>query len=181
MAGVFQAFQGKVSRTFLLSFSRRRLPALSLCLALVFGLAAGSVSVTPVLAQELKLPVETLTATASGQDHVFQVEVADTDEERALGLMYREEMPEDHGMLFVFPEAGDRYFWMKNTPLPLDIIFASETGKVVHVAANTTPFSERIIPSRGAAKYVLELNAGMAERLGIGPGSKLASASIAAP
>ncbi|MBD8889961.1 DUF192 domain-containing protein [Roseibium litorale] len=180
MAVVFQAPGRKEVR----SFSRRVLPVLSLCLALSLGVIcglAGPASRSAAHAQDLKLPVETLTVTASGKDHVFEVEVADTDEERALGLMYREEMPEDHGMLFVFPEAGDRYFWMKNTPLPLDIIFASETGKVVHVAANTTPFSERIIPSNGNAKYVLELNAGMAKRLGIGPGSKLASSSITAP
>lgn len=129
-------------------------------------------------AQEAVLPVETLTALAGGKEHVFQVEIADTDEERALGLMFRETMAADHGMLFIFPEAGERYFWMKNTPLPLDIIFASENGEVVHVAANTTPFSERIIPSNGAAKYVLELNAGTAKRIGLKPGSTLMSASI---
>ncbi|WP_417689693.1 DUF192 domain-containing protein [Roseibium sp.] len=143
-----------------------------LAACMVFG--AGS-----TLAQEpIPLPVETLEIVTVETTHTFEVEVASTDAQRARGLMYREEMAEDRGMLFVFDAEGERYFWMKDTPLSLDIIFAAEDGLIVRIADRTTPFSEKIIPSRGDARYVLEVVGGTAERLGFAAGDRLVSPTI---
>lgn len=101
----------------------------------------------------------------------FQVEVADDPVEQARGLMHRTELAEDAGMIFVFPKARPARFWMKNTPLPLDILFIGEDGRVVNIAERTTPFSERSIPSEGPVLAVLEINGGLSDELGIGPGT----------
>ena len=106
----------------------------------------------------------------------FTVEVARTQEKQALGLMFRDSMPKDHGMLFVFPAEGMRSFWMKNTRIPLDIFYFDEQLKLVSVAENAQPCRTRHCapyPSEGPAKYVLELNAGLAADLGVQPGDVL--------
>ncbi|MEJ8474493.1 DUF192 domain-containing protein [Roseibium algae] len=126
------------------------------------------------------LPMEDLSIVSVEATHEFKVEVASTDRQRAQGLMLRETMAGDHGMLFVFDAEGDRYFWMKDTPLSLDIIFADADGVIVRIAERTTPFSQKIIPSREAAMFVLELNAGQSEKLGISAGDRLVSPSISA-
>ncbi|TFH23732.1 MAG: DUF192 domain-containing protein [Myxococcales bacterium] len=102
-----------------------------------------------------------------------EVELALTREDQARGLMYRESMPENHGMLFVFADNQDRSFWMKNTPLPLDIIYIGEDARIVSIAQNTTPYSTRAIPSRAPARYVLEVNGGFCRRRGIKVGSEV--------
>jgi uncharacterized membrane protein (UPF0127 family) len=101
------------------------------------------------------------------------VELALTREQLGRGLMWRDDLASDAGMLFVFGDDVARSFWMKNTPLPLDIIFIDAEGKVVNVAENTTPFSTAPIRSAGPARYVLEVNAGFARRHGIVAGSKV--------
>jgi len=106
----------------------------------------------------------------------FTVELATTPKEQALGLMFRESMAEDHGMLFLFPSAITRRFWMKNTRIPLDIFYFDENLKLVSVAENTPPCRVEKCPSyssAGPAKYVLELNAGKAGELGVQPGDEL--------
>lgn len=106
----------------------------------------------------------------------FTVEVAETREKQALGLMFRDSMPADHGMVFVFPAEGMRSFWMKNTKIPLDIFYFDEDLKLVSVSEDTPPCrSSRCTgyPSAGPAKYVLELNAGKAAELGVQPGDEL--------
>ncbi|MBO0344635.1 DUF192 domain-containing protein [Roseibium sp. CAU 1637] len=113
--------------------------------------------------------------------HAFQVEVARTDSERARGLMHREDMAVDQGMLFIFEAAGQRYFWMKDTPLSLDIIFVDEDGEIIRIADHTVPFSENIVPSNGDALYVLELLAGTSEELGITEGDRLVSEAMNVP
>ncbi|WP_346896197.1 DUF192 domain-containing protein [uncultured Roseibium sp.] len=133
------------------------------------GLAAG---------EEVPLPTETLTIATEKGPQQFTVEVAATDAQKAKGLMYRERMALNEGMLFLFQAAGDRYFWMKNTPLSLDIIFIGDNGRIVHIAEGTTPFSEETISSRGPARYVLEVLAGTSRRLGIKPGDQVRSSSI---
>ena len=136
---------------FALLISRARvLRSAVFCLVVTLG--------SQVLAQTpepFDLPIEKLTIVADGEKHVFTVEVAANDIERGRGLMYRTEMAEDAGMLFVFDGEGDPYFWMKDTPLSLDIIFLSADGTIVRVAENTEPFSEKIIPSGAPSKYVL--------------------------
>jgi uncharacterized membrane protein (UPF0127 family) len=117
-------------------------------------------------------PGELVVETVAGR-HRFTIELADTPGARSRGLMFRESMPADHGMLFDFQTEQPVAFWMKNTPLPLDMVFIDGTGTVVQVAADTTPHSEASIPSRRPVRAVLELNAGTAARLGIGPGAKV--------
>jgi uncharacterized membrane protein (UPF0127 family) len=122
------------------------------------------------------------TACASGETSVelggrtFSVEIADTQEEHALGLMFRDSMPADEGMIFIFPDEAMRRFWMKNTRIPLDIMYFDKDLKMVSVSANTPPCRVSrcpSYPSAAPAKYVLELNAGVAAELGVGPGDRL--------
>ncbi len=103
----------------------------------------------------------------------FNVEIADEPDERARGLMHRQSMDRDAGMLFVYEQPQYASFWMKNTPLPLDILFADETGFIITIARETTPFSTRDIPSGGVILGVLEINAGLADELGVAEGDRL--------
>ena len=106
----------------------------------------------------------------------FTVELAESQQKQALGLMYRDSLPDDHGMLFIFPAESLRSFWMKNTRIPLDIMYFDEDLKLVSVAENAQPCRTRRCPpypSAGPAKYVLELNAGKAAELGVRPGDEL--------
>ncbi len=148
---------------------------------LLAGLSLSSWN-SPGLADEvLTLPTEELTVESKRGPQAFVVEVATTDAQRAKGLIYRERMALNAGMLFVFEASGERYFWMKDTPLSLDIIFIDEAGRIVRIAEGTTPFSEKLVPSRGNAKYVLELNAGTARRLGMVAGDVVRAPSIPRP
>lgn len=135
---------------------------------------------TSVSAQDLTLPQEPLEIITESGTHRFEVEVASTDAQRARGLMERTGLADDYGMLFVFENEGERYFWMKDTPESLDIIFVSGNGMIVRIAERTEPFSEKIIPSRGDARFVLEVKAGTSERLGFGPGDRIMSPTMAA-
>ena len=101
-----------------------------------------------------------------------RVEIVATPEKRSFGLMYRKNLPEAHGMLFLFPREQPLSFWMKNTPLPLDIIFINSAHTIVNIAANTKPFSEEPLPSSLPAQFVLEVNAGFCQRYGIEVGSQ---------
>jgi uncharacterized protein len=101
------------------------------------------------------------------------IEIADNEAETTQGLMYRRTMPDSCGMVFIFADSQPRNFWMKNTYLPLDILFLDESKKVVTIQANRTPFSEEQIPSFKDAKYVLEVNAGYCKRKGIEKGDVL--------
>lgn len=103
----------------------------------------------------------------------LKVEVADTNDKRILGLMYRKSLEPNKGMFFVFNEEGPRSFWMKNTFLSLDILFINAQREVVFIVPNTIPFSEESIPSPIPAQYVLELNAGMTAQKGIKVGDRI--------
>jgi hypothetical protein len=103
----------------------------------------------------------------------FTIEVARTEETRARGLMFRETLAADHGMLFIFDPPRDVAFWMRNTPLPLDIIYIDLAGAVVRITENTVPFSETPLPSGATVAAVLEINAGLSRRLGIAPGAQM--------
>ncbi len=94
----------------------------------------------------------------------IEIEIVSTEISRMRGLMFRKEMQENRGMLFIFPSEDERSFWMKNTIIPLDIIFTDNGGKIVYIARNTTPFSEEMIPCPDPAIFVVEVNAGFAER-----------------
>ena len=110
----------------------------------------------------------------------FSVEVADTPSERSLGLMHRESMPRSAGMLFVYERPQPVSFWMRNTLIPLDMIFMDETGTVQHVHENAIPLDETGIRGGDAIQYVLEINGGLAGRLGIEEGSVLRHPAIGA-
>jgi uncharacterized membrane protein (UPF0127 family) len=111
-------------------------------------------------------------ATSTGR-HAFQVEIANNDATREHGLMDRRYMAADHGMLFEFDREASVSFWMKNTYIPLDMIFIAPSGAVTHIAANAEPLSERVIPSGGPCIAVLELNGGMAASIGLKVGDKV--------
>lgn len=110
--------------------------------------------------------------TASGP-HVYQVEMARTDAEREKGLMFRRSMAPDHGMLFDFPGNQPVAFWMKDTYIPLDMIFIGRDGHVVSVARDAKPMDETIIPSNAPTTGVLELNAGAAKAIDLEVGDEV--------
>jgi len=110
--------------------------------------------------------------TASGPES-FQVEIAKDEATRARGLMYRRFMRDDRGMLFEFPVDEPVSFWMKNTYIPLDMIFIAPDGTIVRVAADAQPLSETIIPSGAPCVGVLEINGGLAAKLGVKAGDKV--------
>lgn len=103
----------------------------------------------------------------------FRVELAETGEEQAKGLMFRESMGANEGMLFTSEPPREVAFWMKNTVMPLDIIFIDTHGRILNIAANTVPFSLNPIPSEGPVTAVLELVAGRAAQLGLAPGNEV--------
>lgn len=141
----------------------------AVAVALVLGLAALAVpAAMPDIALAADAAADTVLVvrTASGAETRFEVEVVDTDETRSKGLMFRKSMADDHGMLFDFRREEPVYFWMKNTYLPLDMIFVRADGTIRSIAPDATPLSEATISSRGAVRFVLEVNAGTAKRLG---------------
>jgi uncharacterized protein len=104
--------------------------------------------------------------TAHGPKH-FEVELATTPEQEEQGLMYRQRLAPDAGMLFDFNDTAPRAFWMKNTLIPLDMLFIASDGRIVDIHERAVPLSEDVIPSRVPARAVLELNGGTVSRLGI--------------
>ena len=112
-------------------------------------------------------------ATKSGVQ-VFSVEMATTEEEKTQGLMYRKELADGKGMLFDFSPEQQISMWMKNTYIPLDMIFIRADGRILRIAENTEPHSTKIISSGGLARGVLEVIAGTAQKYGIQPGDRVA-------
>jgi uncharacterized membrane protein (UPF0127 family) len=117
--------------------------------------------------------LQTLEIASKTGVHAFQVEMAITPEEKEHGLMFRRELPEGHGMLFDFMVDQPVAFWMKNTYLPLDMIFIRGDGRILRIAENTEPMSERNIPSGGPVRAVLEVIAGTAKKFGIAAGDRV--------
>jgi uncharacterized membrane protein (UPF0127 family) len=119
------------------------------------------------------LDVVPLTISQNGKSHAFRVEMARTMEQQEKGLMFRTAMAPDEGMLFPSDTAELRSFWMKNTVIPLDIVFIGPDHLISNIAANAVPYSLEPINSEGAAIAVLELNGGRAAQLGIVPGARV--------
>jgi uncharacterized membrane protein (UPF0127 family) len=117
--------------------------------------------------------LEKLQLVTAGGAHEFQVEIARDEASREHGLMNRRYMAADHGMLFEFSRTEPQAFWMKNTYIPLDMIFISATGEVTNIAATAEPLSERVIPSGPACAAVLEVNGGVAAAIGLRVGDKV--------
>lgn len=106
----------------------------------------------------------------------FNVEIAADQKSQELGLMYRTQLAPDAGMLFDFHTSQPETFWMKNTPLSLDMIFIKADGTISTIAANTIPYSEDLVPSSEPVRAVLEINGGRSYALGIMPGEKVHAA-----
>ncbi|HTN72088.1 MAG TPA: DUF192 domain-containing protein, partial [Methylomirabilota bacterium] len=112
-------------------------------------------------------------STKAGRELSFQVEIADTPAKRELGLQYRRELAADHGMIFLFPKESEQTFWMKNTPIPLDMIFINGQRKIVGIVEQATPFSLDSRSVNGASQYVLEINGGLSQRYGFNAGDSV--------
>lgn len=144
--------------------------------ALVAGGPAGAVprqKPTACKGQAEIRPLETLQTRTDKGVQSFQVEIADTPREREYGLMCRRALAPDRGMLFIFPSSGPQAFWMRNTLIPLDIIYIGADGRVVSISRNARPLDETPLPSAGDARAVLELAAGRAAQIGLLPGDRL--------
>ena len=111
----------------------------------------------------------TLTFYQPGGDTLktIAIEIADTNAERQRGLMRRRSMGYNRGMLFIFEEVDDSGMWMKNTPLPLDIVFVAPDSQIINIVRRTTPFSEKNIDPAAPKKFVVEVRAGFASRYGL--------------
>jgi uncharacterized membrane protein (UPF0127 family) len=133
------------------------------------GTAEGA-GASPVLHPVSGLPVVDLTVVHAGKRHTFRVEVARTGPEQERGLMFRTAMGADEGMIFPLDSPRRASFWMKNTVIPLDLVFVGTDGRILNIAARAIPYDETPLYSNGLVKAVLELNGGRAGELGIGPG-----------
>jgi uncharacterized membrane protein (UPF0127 family) len=131
---------------------------------------ASSIAVSSASSAEL----QNLEIVSKSGVHVFSVELAVTDEERARGLMFRRELADGRGMLFDFKTDGPVSMWMKDTYIPLDMIFIRADGRIARIAENTEPLSTRIVSSGGVVRAVLEVAGGTAKKLGIAPGDRVA-------
>ena len=148
-------------------------------LALMAGLPGAPMALAPVAAarpavhQASGLVVVPLKIRHGRKTFRFSVEVASTPQEQSRGLMFRKAMAPGEGMIFPMEPPRFASFWMRNTVLPLDIVFIGIDGRIMSIAPNARPFSEEQIMSGGLTKAVLELNAGRARALGIAPGDKV--------
>ncbi len=131
--------------------------------------------------QAMRLPVDpvALVAVTATGEHDFQIEIADDSSERSAGLMFRQDMADDHGMLFVFEQSRPVGFWMKNTPMPLDLVFIGADGIVRDVLPGE-PFSEASIGPAEPVRFVLELKRGIAGQASIERGVSIRHPAIGA-
>jgi len=119
-------------------------------------------------------------ATRQGREISFEVEIADTPAKRELGLQYRRELAADRGMIFLFPHEAEQTFWMKNTPIPLDMIFINSDHRIVGIAEQAVPFSLDPRSVGRSSRFVLEVNGGLSKRYGIQAGDSVRFQGISA-
>jgi uncharacterized membrane protein (UPF0127 family) len=148
-------------------------------LARLAALLAALLFAWPAAAEDAAVREALIVMTEAGPQK-FQVEIADDPRERSRGLMFRREMAKDHGMFFDFGVEEPASFWMENTYLPLDMLFIRADGTVESIAERTTPLSRRGVPSKGPVRYVLEINGGLSDELGIRPGDKVSGPAVEA-
>jgi uncharacterized membrane protein (UPF0127 family) len=132
-----------------------------------------AIAVVSVAAASITFEEAPLTIDAESGQFEFQVEMAVSPEQRGMGLMFREDLAEDHGMLFDFGKPQRASMWMRNTYVPLDMLFIGTDGRITQIAADTRPLSDAVIASREPVRAVLELRAGVTARLGIRPGDRV--------
>ncbi|MBL4601334.1 MAG: DUF192 domain-containing protein [Emcibacteraceae bacterium] len=145
----------------------------SLFLSLVFVLC-----LTAVTQAQEKFPQGELSIKTTTHSYDFEIELALDDSHRQYGLMFRDSLAEMSGMLFVYDRKRNLSMWMKNTFIPLDIIFIDNQGKIINIAKSTQPRSLSIIRSKKAAKAVLELNGGLTDKLEIAVGDEIIHATF---
>jgi uncharacterized membrane protein (UPF0127 family) len=138
-------------------------------LAAAFSLALSALCACGACRAQPKVTI----TTQGGQSKVFYVEVADTPSERSLGLQYRHDLGSDRGMIFLFPTEERQSFWMKNTPISLDMIFINADRKIVGIVEETTPYSLDPRSVSAPSQFVLEINGGLAKRHGIRTGDSV--------
>lgn len=140
--------------------------------AVIAALRAPETFFAPALA---RMRVERLTIEPQGgaAPLVFDVEIAESDQEKQLGLMFRTKLADSEGMLFPYGKNGSVTMWMHDTYIPLDMVFVREDGRIARIEAEAEPLSDRIISSEGEVFAVLELAGGAAKRLGIQPGDRV--------
>lgn len=143
----------------------RRLARVLAAFLLIAGMNAVAASIT---FEEAPLTIDAATG-----EFEFQVEIAVSPEQRGLGLMFREDLAEDRGMLFDFGKLQRASMWMRNTYVPLDMLFVDPEGRITQIAADTRPLSDAVIASREPVRAVLELRAGVTAKLGIRPGDRV--------
>ena len=104
---------------------------------------------------------------------MLSIEIADDDYQTETGMMYRKSMEDNQGMLFIFPDSQYRYFYMRNTEIPLDIIYIDQNKSILNIQKNAKPFDETSLPSKGPAKYVLEIKGGLSTQWNLENGDKI--------
>ena len=135
--------------------------------------------VIPKNAPQTGLPAASVTVeTAGGGVHVFSAEVADTAATRNHGMMFRTQLAKDAAMLFVYDPPQTAAFWMRNTLIPLDIVFISPEGRIIRIAENAQPRDETPLPSGGVIVAALEIQGGLSRRLGLAPGDIVRSIAL---
>ena len=153
------------------------MPRLMTFLIVLIAISAAPLTSTAYAAAKMR--VETVVIKTATGEYSFEAEIADTPQHKSQGLMRRPLMDADRGMLFDNGDDREMNMWMKNTILALDMIFITKDGTVARIAKNTVPFSETIIPSGQPVRGVLELNAGIADKIGLKPGDKVEHAMFA--
>lgn len=138
------------------------------------GAKAATQAAVPAVHPVSGLQVSPVTVTSGKVPHVFKSEIARTSAEQAKGLMFRTEIADDEGMIFVRNPPDVASFWMRNTVIPLDIIFIGLDRRIINIAANAKPYDETPLSAAGPTLAVLEINGGLAAKLGIKPGDKVA-------
>lgn len=153
---------------------------LSFVLLAALGMSAGVARAEdPITQAQARLPTDSLTITTrDGQKHVFTVELAKTYRQQEVGEMFRKHLPENEGMLFMWPAPQVSDMWMRNTLVPLDIVFINSTNHIHAIAENAVPLSEAILRSGGVVANTLELAGGVTEKLGIRVGDVVTSSAL---
>ena len=160
---------------------RRYHPAAALfavILTLGHAAAAQAQQAEPTAAQPTLAQEPLFITTHDGIRHPFSVEMARTPRQQEVGLMFRTAIPPTGGMLFVWPEPQRSEMWMKNCPVPEDMVFIGNDDRIEHIAENTVPYSLATIGSQGVARATLELQGGLAAKLGINVGDLVQSKSL---
>lgn len=137
------------------------------------GTPAAQESATAAVHPVSGLAIIPVTITSAGKAHVFRSELARTGPEQAKGLMFRTQIGDDEGMIFLRNPPDYAAFWMRNTVIPLDIVFIGLDHKIMNIAANAVPYDETPLPAAGLTSAVFEINGGLAAKLGIKPGDKV--------